>query len=187
MARLGSLSLSDRSQRSALSQAADAKGVPVSYPTHPDRPGFQTDRGGEFFGIRFQIALQDLNIKFRPIRPRSPHLNGKKGKVERSQLTDKMEFWPTVEPTDPAIEQKLLEWQRFYNAVLQCGSTMRFYNEDRPHTRLGWRPPAARFNDLREITPSWETVRQWYDTATEPFRERDSSFDVDLRAIKRSQ
>jgi transposase InsO family protein len=125
MARLGSLSLSDRSQRSALSQAADAKGVPVSYPTHPDRPGFQTDRGGEFFGIRFQIALQDLNIKFRPIRPRSPHLNGKKGKVERSQLTDKMEFWPTVEPTDPAIEQKLLEWQRFYNAVLQCGSTTR--------------------------------------------------------------
>jgi transposase InsO family protein len=45
----------------------------------------QTDRGGEFFGMAFQEALQRYCIKFRPTRPRAPHLNGK---VERSQQTD---------------------------------------------------------------------------------------------------
>jgi transposase InsO family protein len=50
----------------------------------------QTDWGTEFFNYIFQEALADHCIKFRPIKPRSPHLNGK---VERSQQTDKMEFY----------------------------------------------------------------------------------------------
>lgn len=33
-------------------------------------------------------------IKFRPNKPGSPHLNGK---VERSQKTDKSEFYPTID------------------------------------------------------------------------------------------
>ncbi len=37
------------------------------------------DRGGEFFGMEFQLALMQERIKFRPIRPYSPHLNGKGG------------------------------------------------------------------------------------------------------------
>lgn len=41
----------------------------------------QTDRGMEFFAYEFQQRLMDYAIKFRPIKPRSPHLNGK---VERS-------------------------------------------------------------------------------------------------------
>jgi transposase InsO family protein len=45
----------------------------------------QTDWGTEFFNDLFQAELMDHFIKFRPIKPRSPHLNGK---VERSQLTD---------------------------------------------------------------------------------------------------
>lgn len=49
----------------------------------------QTDRGDEFFGMPFQRAMMDHSIKFRPIRPYSPHLNGK---VERSQRTDRVEF-----------------------------------------------------------------------------------------------
>lgn len=48
----------------------------------------QSDRGAELFGLEFQNALQHHNIKFSPIRLRSPHLNGK---VERSQQTDKIE------------------------------------------------------------------------------------------------
>jgi transposase InsO family protein len=51
----------------------------------------QSDRGGEFFAKRVQRWLMDHCIKFRPIPPRSPHLNGK---VERLQLTDLQEFWP---------------------------------------------------------------------------------------------
>ena len=72
----------------------------------------QTDRGGEFFGTPFQRALMDRAIKFRPIRPYSPHLNGK---VERSQRTDRVEFYATVERSDPEMESKLKEWQHFYN------------------------------------------------------------------------
>ena len=45
----------------------------------------QTDRGAEFFGLEFQSAMKRNCIKFRPIKPRLPHLNGK---VERSQMTD---------------------------------------------------------------------------------------------------
>lgn len=37
----------------------------------------QTDRGGEFFAMVFQRALRKHQIKFRPVRPASPHLNGK--------------------------------------------------------------------------------------------------------------
>ena len=42
----------------------------------------QTDWGTEFFNYDFQYELHDHFIKFRPIKPRTPHLNGK---VERSQ------------------------------------------------------------------------------------------------------
>jgi transposase InsO family protein len=34
----------------------------------------QTDRGQEFFAYEFQQRLRDYGIKFRPIKPRSPHL-----------------------------------------------------------------------------------------------------------------
>ncbi|VVE84491.1 hypothetical protein PSP31121_04789 [Pandoraea sputorum] len=49
----------------------------------------QTDRGGEFFAESVQRRLMNECIRFRPIPPRSPHLNGK---VERSPLTDLNEF-----------------------------------------------------------------------------------------------
>ena len=49
----------------------------------------QTDRGTEFFAEAVQRRLMAEFIKFRPIPPRSPHLNGK---VERSQLTDLFHF-----------------------------------------------------------------------------------------------
>jgi transposase InsO family protein len=57
----------------------------------------QSDRGSELFGLEFQKAMQHHSIKFRPIRPRSPHLNGK---VERSQKRDKIEFHPNVDLAD---------------------------------------------------------------------------------------
>ena len=44
----------------------------------------QCDRGHEFFAVKVQEKLMKYSIKFRPIKPRSPHLNGK---VERSQQT----------------------------------------------------------------------------------------------------
>jgi len=37
----------------------------------------QSDRGTEFFAYDVQSKLADFRIKFRPIKPASPHLNGK--------------------------------------------------------------------------------------------------------------
>lgn len=54
----------------------------------------QTDRGLEFFAYKFQEVLMEWGIKFRLIKPASPHLNGK---VERSQRTDLDEFYSTVD------------------------------------------------------------------------------------------
>ncbi|MBX9621095.1 MAG: DDE-type integrase/transposase/recombinase, partial [Alphaproteobacteria bacterium] len=47
----------------------------------------QTDWGTEFFN---EALLMVHYVKFRPIKPRTPHLNGK---IERSQQTDKAEFY----------------------------------------------------------------------------------------------
>jgi transposase InsO family protein len=58
----------------------------------------QTDRGGEFFADEVQERRRERKIKDRPVKPRSPHLNGK---VERVQRTALEEFWPTVTPKDP--------------------------------------------------------------------------------------
>ncbi len=44
-------------------------------------------------------------IKFHPNKPGSPHLNGK---VERSQKTDKSEFYPTIDVSVGLEELDLL-------------------------------------------------------------------------------
>jgi len=74
----------------------------------------QTDRRAEFVGFGCQVALRERKIKFCPNRPAASHLNGK---VERSQRTDRMEFWATVDCSvgRDALGPALLEWQRFYN------------------------------------------------------------------------
>ena len=54
----------------------------------------QTDRGRELFAYKVQDRLMECCIKFRPVRSGAPHPNGK---VERSQKTDKDEFYPTVD------------------------------------------------------------------------------------------
>jgi transposase InsO family protein len=118
----------------------------------------QTDRGGEFFAHEVQNRLRAWRIKFRPNRPRAPHLNGK---VERVQRTALEEFWPTVGLEDPALSSRLEDWGRFYN-------------QHRPHTALGGRTPAERLADLAGVIPSPETVRAAYDPAKEIIRAQNS-------------
>ena len=48
----------------------------------------QTDRGHEFFAYSVQDRLREWSIKFRPIRPRGPHLNGRVDKVQRTALEE---------------------------------------------------------------------------------------------------
>jgi len=52
------------------------------------------------------------SIKFRPVKPESPHLNGK---VERSQKTGLDEFSATEDFYSIDLEDKLQEWQPYYN------------------------------------------------------------------------
>jgi transposase InsO family protein len=130
----------------------------------------QADRGAEFFGMAFQRALRRHKIKFRPIPPRSPHLNGK---VERSQQTDRIEFYATVDLADPALEEHVDDWQHFYNF-------------QRPHSALGGRTPVQRCCERYPETPwSWEVVAQ-YDASTEPIRERQYYWDQRVTKVKRS-
>lgn len=85
----------------------------------------QTDNGSEF-GCDLTILLRRLGIRHTRIRPRSPHLNGK---VERVQRTVQEEFWDGIGPGP--VE----EWQRFLQDYL------RFYNRRRQHSALGYTTP----------------------------------------------
>lgn len=128
----------------------------------------QTDRGGEFFGMAFQEALQRYCIKFRPNRPRAPHLNGK---VERSQQTDRVEFYSTVDIEDPLLPELLDEWQFFYNW-------------QRPHSALGGKPPMERCCELLERTPCHEEVESQYQLKQERARVRQFATDQQLAELK---
>jgi transposase InsO family protein len=129
----------------------------------------QSDRGAEFFGLEFQKAMQNNSIKFRPIRPRSPHLNGK---VERSQKTDKIEFYPTVDLADSELALRLEEWQFSYNW-------------HRPHSSLKGKTPMERYCELLEQTPLTEEACQDYDTDKELVQERNYKVEMQLRKLKR--
>jgi len=71
-----------------------------------------TDNGHEFQS-KFHWHCEDSGIIHRDIKPASPHLNGK---VERSHLTDKQEFYQLLTYTgDRNLKKQLAEWEAFYN------------------------------------------------------------------------
>jgi len=72
----------------------------------------RTDRGHEF-QARFHWHVEDKGMRHVYIKPRSPQLNGK---VERSHRTDQEEFYQLLTYTDDVdLNEKLAEWERFYN------------------------------------------------------------------------
>lgn len=99
----------------------------------------QTDWGTEFFNYDFQYELHEHFIKFRPIKPRSPHLNGK---VERTQKTDKEEFWSLIDLKDRNLDLNELakEWQEFYN-------------KKRPHSSIKGKTPWQKFKAVEDLIP----------------------------------
>lgn len=129
----------------------------------------QTDRGQEFFAYDVQDTLRERRIKFRPTKPRSPHLNGK---VERVQRTALEEFWPTVDLDDPGISGQLDEW-------------LHFYNRDRPHDSLGGKSPIDRINERRHLIPPPDVVAAAYNKAREPIRTIDYAWDKLFNRSKR--
>jgi transposase InsO family protein len=120
----------------------------------------QTDRGGEFFAYEVQDDLRERQVKFRPNRPRAPHLNGK---VERVQRTALEEFWPTVDPEGPGLAAELEAWRTFYN-------------HHRPHSALGGGTPAERIAELAPEIPSLEAIQAAYDPSREPIRRQNTRY-----------
>lgn len=128
----------------------------------------QTDRGLEFFAEAAQQRLLDWGIKFRPIPPRSPHLNGK---VERTQRTDLEEFWTAIDPKGPGINDLLAEWQHHWNW-------------NRPHTALAGASPIDRVIALMDRTPMREEVEASFDPAIERIRQSNYRLDQALATVK---
>ena len=114
----------------------------------------QTDRGTEFFAAQVHTWLRANFIKFRPIPPRSPHLNGK---VERSQLTDLQEFWAHRDAPSLQDSTAIEHWQFDYNWR-------------RPHGSLRGKTPAERCGEVSHLIPDREDVALHFDEKAEPLR-----------------
>ncbi|MND75418.1 hypothetical protein D3C87_774540 [compost metagenome] len=98
----------------------------------------------------------EWGIKIRPIKPGSPHLNGK---VERTQRTDLDEFYSTVDIKDPDLPNLQSQWQFYYNWL-------------RSHSSLTGRTPIQVINALSNKTPLWEEVDDMYDPSRERIRDQ---------------
>lgn len=129
----------------------------------------QTDWGTEFFNYDFQQELHEHFIKFRPIKPRSPHLNGK---VERSQQTDKSEFWRSIDLSDKSLDLNLLakEWEYFYN-------------HKRQHSSLSGLTPWKKFMELENSVPIQPDVTQNFWDSEEQILPRNSEYLKFLKSL----
>ncbi|OJV92939.1 MAG: hypothetical protein BGO39_03205 [Chloroflexi bacterium 54-19] len=108
----------------------------------------------------------EYGIKFRPNKPASPHLNGK---VERSQKTDLEEFWARVDLKDPKLQEKLVEWQDYYNHY-------------RVHGSLKNLTPWERWKELELKTPIHEEAEAMFDPGKE--RIKLQNYWADLQQLK---
>ena len=130
----------------------------------------QTDRGLEFFAEKVQKKMMEYGIKFRPNKPGSPHLNGK---VERSQKTDKTEFYATVDITSENLQDQLAEWQHYSNWL-------------RPHSALKGKTPMERYFELSEETPFSDEVQNQYNLSDERIQNANYKVDLEMAKLKRS-
>lgn len=131
----------------------------------------QCDRGREFFAILVQEKLMRYSIKFRPVKPNSPHLNGK---VERSQQTDLREFYANADLSNfETLKNQLKEWQFSYNY-------------QRLHGSLGGKTPAQYSGSLGDKTPLWEDVIAAYDPSKEHIQEQNYKVELVLRKLRGS-
>jgi putative transposase len=86
----------------------------------------QVDGGSEFAAV-FEEACQQRGVRLFVLPPRSPKLNGR---VERANRTHTEEFYEITPCSLPIaqLNQELLDWERTYNTL-------------RPHQALGYLTP----------------------------------------------
>lgn len=110
----------------------------------------------------------EARIKFRPIKPHSPHLNGK---VERAQRTVLDEFYETVDIKRPDLEEELFDFQHYYNWF-------------RAHGAHNGKTPMDRYSEESQNTPFWDEVEANYGPARERLRVQDYQYDLKLRKLR---
>ena len=94
----------------------------------------RTDCGHEF-QVLFHWHLADQGIQHVYIKPRTPQLNGKVERSHRADQADQQEFYQLLsDKGDVNLEQRLAEWEHFYNF-------------DRPHGAFAGQTP---YEALRE-------------------------------------
>ena len=108
--------------------------------TSRGEPGnVRSDNGPEFMAEAVKTHLHDLEIDTRYIEPGAPWQNG------------------FIESFNSRLRDELLNRELFttlIEAEVLCEQYRRFYNEERPHSALDYRTPAAYAAELkRETTP----------------------------------
>jgi transposase InsO family protein len=104
----------------------------------------QVDGGSEFMG-EFETACQGSDLQLFVLPPRSPKLNGR---VERAQRTHTEEFWERYDgDLDlPSLRPAVRAWERLYNTF-------------RPHQALAQRTPAEYLTQCHpEMAPKDHSV-----------------------------
>jgi transposase InsO family protein len=95
--------------------------------------------GGSEFAAAFEAACQQRQVRLFVLPPRSPKLNGR---VERAQRTHTEEFYE-VFPCSlqlATLNRELLAWERTYNTI-------------RPHQALGYRTPLQFLHQCSSPSP----------------------------------
>lgn len=127
----------------------------------------QTDRGGEFMADKVQLRLMELHIKFRPIKPGSPHLNGKVERVQRTMLT---ELYSMINLKSETLSDELGVW-------------LMYYNYQRIHGSLGTSPMEKLCQHIYD-TPLSDEAFDAFDPTKERFRDRNYKYDQMLAQLK---
>lgn len=127
----------------------------------------QTDRGSEFMADKVQLRLMELHIKFRPVKPGSPHLNGKVERVQRTMLT---ELYSMIDLKSDTLSDDLGAW-------------LMYYNYQRIHGSLGTSPMEKLCQRIHDA-PMSDDVFDAFNPSKERFRERDYEYDQMLAKLK---
>ncbi len=128
-------------------ETAAAMGLPASVLT--DNGMVYTTRlsGGKGGRNRLERTLQDLNIHHKHSRPNHPTTCGK---VERFHQT--LKKWLTAQPRADTINELQRQLDRFVDE----------YNHRRPHTALGRKTPASKYQTLPKASPGQSTLEGHY-------------------------
>jgi transposase InsO family protein len=119
-------------------------------------PSFRRYYGHEF-QAQFHWHVEDQGMIHRYIKPRTPRLNGK---VERSHLTDKEEFYQLPTYTDDVdLNEMLREWESFYNYHRPHSA----HNGKTPYEVLKEKMQASSQRsvepaELKEVAPAVKTI-----------------------------